>query len=54
MKIKLFLLYLQQGAMIINRNVLGDESLAVEKLCTVLFGTGQVKITMKCNCFNAK
>ena len=33
--------------MIINRNLLGDESLAPEKLCTVLFGTGGLKITME-------
>ena len=43
----LFLLYLQQGLMIINRNLLRDESLAPEKLCTALFGRGRLKITMK-------
>ena len=30
-----------------NRNLLGDESFAPEKLCTVLFGTGRLKKTMK-------
>ena len=33
--------------MIINRNLQGDESLAPAKLCTALFGTGRLKITMK-------
>ena len=30
-----------------NRNLLGDESLANGKLCAVLFGTGRLKITTK-------
>ena len=34
-------------SLIINRNLLGDELLAPEKLCGVLFGTGKLKITMK-------
>ena len=43
----MFLLYLQQGVTIKNRNLLGDESLAPEKLCTVLFGTARLKVIMK-------
>ena len=35
--------------MIIHGNLVGDESLAPEKLCTILFGTGRLKITMKCH-----
>ena len=30
----------------INRNLLGDESLAPKKVCTELFGTGRLKIIM--------
>ena len=41
------LLYLQQGVTIVKRNLQGDESLAPEKLCRVLNGTGSLKITMK-------
>ena len=37
----MFLPHLQQGVTIINRNLLGDESLASEKLCNVLFSTGR-------------
>ena len=33
--------------MIINRNLLRNDSLATEKLCTVLFGKNRLKITMK-------
>ena len=44
-----FFLYLQQGATIINRNLLGDESLAPEELCPLLFGTGRLKTSMKCH-----
>ena len=33
--------------MIINRNLQGEESLSTEKLCSVLFGAGRLKITMK-------
>ena len=40
-------MYLQQGAMIVHRNLLRDESLAPEKLCTVLFGRNRLKITVK-------
>ena len=43
----MFLLYLQRGVTIINRNLLGVETLAPEKLCTMLFGTDRLKITMK-------
>ena len=43
----MFLLCLQQDATIKNRNLLRDESFAPEKLSTVLFGTGRLKITMK-------
>ena len=39
--------YLQQGVMITNKNLLGDKSLDLEKLCTVLSGTGRLKLTMK-------
>ena len=42
----MFLLYLQQGVTIMIRNLLGDASLAPEKLCTMLFGTGRPKITI--------
>ena len=42
-----YLQYLQKGVTIINENLLGDESLAPEKLCTILFGSGRLKITMK-------
>ena len=41
------LLYLPQSVAIINRNLPGDEFLALEKLCTVLFCTGKLKITKK-------
>ena len=34
---------------IINRNLLGNESSASEKLCTVLYGTDSLKITIKCH-----
>ena len=33
--------------MIKNRNLLGNAILALKKLCTVLFDTGKLKITMK-------
>ena len=37
--------------MIINRNLVGDETLAPEKLCTVLLGILRLKVTMKyCKC----
>ena len=34
------------GAKIMNRNLLGDESLAPETVCGVLFGTSRLKITL--------
>ena len=43
----MLLLYLQQDVKTINRNLPRDESLAPEKVCTVLFGRGRLKITMK-------
>ena len=33
--------------MIINKNLQVNEPLAPKKLCTILFGTGRLKITMK-------
>ena len=41
------LVYLQQDVQTINRNLPRDESLTPEKVCTVLFGRGRLKITMK-------
>ena len=43
----MFLPYLQQDVMIINRNLLKDESLAPEKLCIAWFGGGRLKITIE-------
>ena len=49
-------MYLQQGVKIklnnihlniVFTNLLSDESLAPENICTVLFGKGKLKITMK-------
>ena len=40
-------MYLQQDEKTINRDLPRDESLAPEKVCTVLFGRGRLKITMK-------
>ena len=45
--LNIVLLYLQHSITIINRNLLRNESLASEKLCTVVFGRGRLKITMK-------
>ena len=42
----MLLLYLQQNVKTINRNLPRDESLAPEKVCTVLFGRGRLEITM--------
>ena len=42
----LFLVYLQ-GVTIININLQGHESFAPEKLCSVLFSTSRLKITMQ-------
>ena len=42
----MFLLYLQQGVTIIRRNSMANQSLAPEKLCTVVFGTDRLKITV--------
>ena len=42
----MFLLYLQQGVTIVNRNLPIDGSLAPEKLSTVLFGRARLKIIM--------
>ena len=39
--------YLQQDVKTINRSLPRDESLAPEKVCTVLFGRGRLKVTMK-------
>ena len=43
----MFLPHLQQDTTIISRNLRGDEFLAPEKFCTILFGTSGLKITMK-------
>ena len=43
----MLLLYLRQDETTINRNLLRDESLASEKVCTVLFVRGRLKITLK-------